>query len=84
MANSISKQKIVDYIDVLIGQCDDSMESYTSRKSKYYQIHQQQRAMLFSLRFNINGGMFDETEYNTYPNGAMIDKKITSNLEVSK
>ena len=83
MANLISKQKIVDYIDNHIKDRDESMASYTT-KGKYYQILEQQRAMLFSLRFNINAGLFDETEYNTYPNGAMIDKKITSNLDFSK
>ena len=83
MANSISKQKIVDYIDSVVTQCNDSMNTYTT-KGKYYQILQQQAAVLSSLKFNLEAGLFDETEYNTYPNGAMIDKKITSNLEVSK
>lgn len=59
MANSISKSSIVNHIDNLIKDIDDSMASYTT-KGKYYQILEQQRAILFSLRFNINAGMFDE------------------------
>jgi Fe-S cluster biosynthesis and repair protein YggX len=59
MANQISKEAIVDYIDNQIMLINDSMESYTT-KGKYYQILEQQRAMLLSLNFNIKSGLFDE------------------------
>jgi len=58
MANQISKQAIVDYIDNQIGLIYESMESSTT-KGKDYQILEHQRAMLLSLNFNIKSGMFD-------------------------
>jgi Fe-S cluster biosynthesis and repair protein YggX len=61
MANQISKQAIVDYIDNQIMLLNDSMESYTT-KGKYYQILEQQRATLLSLNFNIKSGLFDKRD----------------------
>ena len=59
MANQISKSSIVDYLDNRILELQESMDTYTT-KGKYYQILQQQRAILLSVKFNINAGMFDE------------------------
>lgn len=59
MANQISKQAIVDYLDNQILLLQQSMDTYTT-KGKYYEILQQQRAILLSVKFNINCGMFDE------------------------
>lgn len=59
MANQISKQAIVDYLDNQILELQQSMDTYTT-KGKYYEILQQQRAILLSVKFNINCGMFDE------------------------
>jgi hypothetical protein len=59
MANKIYKSSIVDYLDNLILELQESMDTYTN-KGKYYQILQQQRAVLLSVKFNINAGMFDE------------------------
>jgi len=59
MANQISKSSIVDYLDNHILELQQNMDTYTT-KGKYYQILQQQRAILLSVKFNINAGMFDE------------------------
>jgi hypothetical protein len=59
MAIKIYKSSIVDYLDNRILELQESMDTYTT-KGKYYQILQQQRAVLLSVKFNINAGMFDE------------------------
>ena len=81
MANQISKQSILSFLN-------DRLEERSNRnqttKGKYFYLNEGATTLLDSLILNIEAGRFDETEYITYPNGAMIDKKITSDLEISK
>ena len=61
MESQISKSLIVDYLDNRILEIQQSMDTYTT-KGKYYQILEQQRAILLSVKFNINCGMFDNSK----------------------
>ena len=77
MANQISKQQMVDYLKDKAKQYRNSMETYTT-KGANYRATEATYSTYHCLASLVELGMFDEKEYNTYPNGAMIDKKITS------
>ena len=81
MANQISKQAIQSFLNERYEE--RSKNRNQSTEGKYFYLNDGAITFINSLILNIEAGRFDETEYITYPNGAMIDKKITSDLEVS-
>lgn len=76
MANQISKQAILKFLNERLEERSNKVQT---TKGKYFYLNEGATTLLHSLIINIEAGRFDEKEYNTYPNGAMIDKSITSN-----
>jgi hypothetical protein len=94
MENQISKQAILSFLNERLEVRNNRIEEINSmecstQSEKSYRMYSEltnysKIELLEDLIGNIERGMFDETEYITYPNGAMIDKKITSDLDISK
>jgi hypothetical protein len=80
MANQISKQAILEFLKERLDRAKHSSKF----KNQYTEFNEGKAWILENLVSHIERGLFDETEYITYPNGAMIDKKITSDLDISK
>jgi hypothetical protein len=59
MANQISKQAIVEYLNERIEERSKSMETYTT-KGKYYHLNEAALSSFKSMLFLIEKGVFDE------------------------
>ena len=59
MANQISKEAIVEYLNERIEERSKSMETYTT-KGKYYYLNEASLSAFKSVLFLVEKGVFDE------------------------